>query len=93
MLAARDIALIFLSLEALVMALIPLTLLAALAYGVYRLIPLTRLYLRLALDYAEQLREIVERISESVAAPLIWAYSTVRRLRVMIKKLVPRRSL
>jgi hypothetical protein len=89
---ARDIALIFLSMEALVIALIPLALLSALAYGVYRLIPAVRKYLRLALSYAEQLREAVERFSEAVARPLIWLYSTVRKLSVIIRELVPRRS-
>lgn len=89
---ARDIALIFLSMEALVIALIPLALLSALAYGVYRLILAVRKYLRLALSYAEQLREAVERFSEAVARPLIWLYSTVRKLSVIIRELVPRRS-
>lgn len=92
MTTARDIALIFLSLEALFVALIPLALLAALAYGVYRLIPAARKYLRLALSYAEQARAAVERMSESVAAPLIWVYSTAQSIRVIIKRLIPRRS-
>jgi len=89
---ARDIALIFLSMEALVIALVPLALLSALAYGVYRLIPIVRKYLRLALSYAEQLREAVERFSKAAASPLIWLYSTVRKIHVIIKELVPRRS-
>lgn len=89
---ARDIALVFLSLEALVIALFPLALLSALAYGVYRLIPLTRKYLRAALSYAEQAREAVERFSKAVAQPLIWLYATVRRVHVMIRELLPRRS-
>ncbi len=90
---ARDIALIFLSLEALFISLIPLALLSALAYGVYRLIPLVREYLRLAVSYAEQLREMVERASKAVAAPLIWVYCTMRKLHVMFAELVPRRTL
>lgn len=89
---ARDIALVFLSLEALVIALIPLALLSGLAYGVYRLIPLVRKYLRLAFSYAEQAREAVERFSKAVAQPLIWLYSTVRNVRVIIRELLPRRS-
>ncbi len=89
---ARDIALVFLSLEALIIALIPLALLSALAYGIYRLIPLVRKYLRLAFSYAEQVREAVERFSEAVAQPLIWVYSKVRNVRVIIRGLLPRRT-
>jgi hypothetical protein len=89
---ARDIALVFLSLEALIIALIPLALLSALAYGIYRLIPLVRKYLRLAFSYAEQMREAVERFSEAVAQPLIWVYSKVRNVRVIIRGLLPRRT-
>jgi hypothetical protein len=79
-------------LEALVVSLIPLAFLSALAYGVYRLIPLVREYLRLAVSYAEQLREMVERFSKAVAAPVIWVYATVRKLYVMFQHLLPRRS-
>ncbi|MGC9400256.1 MAG: hypothetical protein ACP5HM_14130 [Anaerolineae bacterium] len=93
MATARDIALIFLSLEALIGALIPLALLSALAYALYRLIPLVRAYLRLALSYAERLREAVDRLSRRVVAPLIWLYCTLRRIQVMFQNLLPGRSL
>ncbi len=72
---ARDIALIFLSLEALVIALIPLVLVSGLAYGIYRLHRLTRTYLQLAQVYAQQANDAVGRASRAVAEPLIRAHA------------------
>lgn len=72
---ARDIALIFLSLEALVIALVPMVLLGGLAYGVYRLIGLTRMGLRKALGYAQQGQLAVERGAQAAAAPLVKVYA------------------
>ncbi|MGC9357985.1 MAG: hypothetical protein ACP5GX_08965 [Anaerolineae bacterium] len=90
--ASRDIALIFLSLEALVAALIPLVFFSALAYGIYRLRLIVREYLRLALDYAEKAREAVEKGSKAVAKPFIWVHSKVRMLQIILQNLIPRRA-
>lgn len=77
---ARDIALIFLSLEALVMAVVPLVLFAGLAYGVYRLQGLVREYLVLAQHYAQIAHEKVEEASRAIAAPLIRAHAIGRMI-------------
>ncbi|MFP4344501.1 MAG: hypothetical protein ACLFU8_07405 [Anaerolineales bacterium] len=89
--AARDIALIFLSLEALVVALVPLVLFAALAYATYRLRLLVREYLRLAFTYVEKGREAVEGFSRSVVKPLIQVQSTWRMVQTILTHLIPRR--
>ena len=88
---ARDIALIFLSLEALVIALVPLAILSALAYGVYRLVGLTRCYLRKAQVLAQQAYEKVESASQAVARPLIRAHAVGSQATTMVKKLTQRR--
>jgi hypothetical protein len=72
---ARDIALIFLSLQALVIALVPLAIVGALAYGVFKLVGLTRRYMRMAHMYAQQAQYAVERASRAVAEPFIKAYA------------------
>ncbi len=81
----RDIALIFLSLEALVMLIVPLTLITGLAYGIYRLRALVRKYLRLAFSYLEQAREAVERASHAIAEPFIRVRSTLRMIQVLFQ--------
>ncbi len=68
---ARDIALVFLSMEALVIALIPLAILSGLAYGIYRLHRLVRDYLRLAQVYAQRANDWVEDVSKQVAEPFV----------------------
>jgi hypothetical protein len=72
---ARDIALIFLSLQAMVIALVPLAIFGALTYGVYKLVGLTRKYLRKAQVFAQQAHYAVERASRAVAAPFIKAHA------------------
>ncbi|MGC9522524.1 MAG: hypothetical protein ACP5HG_11670 [Anaerolineae bacterium] len=72
---ARDIALIFLSLEALVIALIPLAILSGLAYGVYRLHRLVRDYLRLAQVYAQRANDWVKDRSMQIAEPFVRAHA------------------
>jgi hypothetical protein len=72
---ARDIALIFLSLEALVIALVPLAIFGALAYGVYKLIGVTRTYMRKGQVLAQQAHYAVERASRAVAEPFIKAHA------------------
>ncbi len=89
----RDIALIFLSLQALVGTLLLLLLVAAVAYGIYRLRLLVRDYLRLAFGYAEKLREGVERASDAIAAPFIKAYSGWRMFTTIINQLISRRAI
>jgi len=80
---ARDIALIILGLQAMVMVLIPLTLLGGTIYGLYRLQPLLRKYLRLAVTYAEMAQAYVERGSLAIAKPLIRAHTLGRMLTTM----------
>jgi len=87
---ARDIALIFLSLEALVISLIPLLLLSALAYGVYRLQKLAKQYLKLAQVYAQQAYTYVERASRAVVSPLIRVHTQTQMATTIVKKLVSR---
>ncbi len=72
---ARDIALIFLSIQALVISLIPLAIVGALAFGVYKLIGLTRKYLRKAQVIAQQVQYAVERASRAVAEPVVKAHA------------------
>ncbi len=87
----RDIALIFLSLEALVAALVPLAIFALLVYAVHRLRGVVQQYLRLALSYAEKARLAVERASHTVAEPFIQIHSRVRMVQSIIKKIFSRR--
>jgi hypothetical protein len=87
---ARDIALIFLGLEALVIALVPLAILSGLAYGVYRLHRLAREYLRLAQVHAQQAHEAVERISRAVADPVIRVYAVTRGVTTIAERVIRR---
>jgi len=91
MVTPRNIALIFLSLEALAIGLAPLALISALAYGVYRLRQLVRTYWPQALFYVEQGREAVERASQSITRPFIRVYSIFSMVRALFENLVPRR--
>lgn len=88
---ARDIALVFLSLQALVIGLIPFALLAGLAYGVLRLRPLVVMWLRAAFEYAEIAREAVERYSRKIAEPFMRIHSTSRMVSTMFQNLTSRR--
>ena len=72
---ARDIALIFLSLQAMVIALVPLAIFGALAYGAYKLVGLSRKYLRKGQVFAQQAHYAVERASRAVAEPFIKAHA------------------
>ncbi len=87
---ARDIALIFLSLEALVISLVPLAILSALVYGVFRLTQLVRIYLRKAQVLAQEAHDYVTRASEAVAQPLIKVHATGSQARTMVRKLTRR---
>ncbi len=87
---ARDIALVFLSLEALVIALIPLALLSGLAYGVYRLQRIARVYLRKAQVYAQQAHDAVERASQAAARPFMQVHAASARATTIARKLVRR---
>lgn len=87
---ARDIALIFLSLEALVMALIPLVLIGGLAYGVYRLHRLTKVYLQKAQVYAQKANDFVEDASDKIAAPFIKAHAIGSMISTMFNSLLRR---
>lgn len=89
---ARDIALIFLSLEALVIALVPLLLIGALAYGVFRLRKLAKQYLVLAQEYAQKAHAWVERASRSAADPLIKVHTKAQMATTIAKNLTSRRS-
>ncbi len=87
---ARDIALIFLSLEALVIALVPLVIFSGLAYGVYRLHRLAKTYLQKAQGYAQQAQDTVERASQAVARPMIRAHAAGSQATAMVRKLTRR---
>lgn len=89
---ARDIALIFLSLEALVILVIPLAFLGGLIYGVHRLRPLVKKGLRTALSYAKKAHAAVEQASLKVAAPFLWLYSNYKFITTIIQQLTSRRS-
>ena len=89
---ARDIALIFLSLEALVVSLIPLLLLSALAYGVYRLQKIAKQYLKLGQVYAQKAHAYVEQASRKVVDPFIRVHTKTHAATTIVKKLVSRRS-
>ena len=93
---ARDIALIFLSIEALVAAVVPLALLAGLAYGVYWVRGKVTAGLRIAQNYARQGHVVVEKAAFAIAKPLISLYATVRMVETIINRIfqmVSRRSL
>ncbi|MEA3309234.1 MAG: hypothetical protein U9Q70_06965 [Chloroflexota bacterium] len=90
---ARNIALIFLSLDVLIVALFPLALLVALSYGIHRLRPLVKVGLQQALGYAEKARVAVEKISLKIVAPFIWLYSKYQLVETITHHLIPRRSI
>jgi hypothetical protein len=73
---ARDIALIILCLEALIAGIVPLILLAGLAYGTYWLRGKVVLGLQKAFEYAELARLKVETVMNAIANPFIRAYAT-----------------
>ncbi len=87
----RDIALIILSLQALVMALVPLALFGGIAYGIHRLRPLVRHYLRLAFSYAELVRARVDSAAHQAASPFIRVHSTVRMTQRILQQLTARK--
>ncbi len=89
---ARDIALIFLSIQGLVMALIPLALICGLAYGIYRLRLLAEEYLKLAHGYAQIAHDYVERASSAIARPLIDIHAKSCMVTTIVTKLVSRRA-
>jgi hypothetical protein len=83
---ARDIALIFLSLEALIIAFIPMVLIAGLAYGVFRLHRWTRTSLQLAQGYVQRAYDVVDEWSEKIAMPFIAIHMAASRVNAMLKK-------
>ncbi|MBN1486564.1 MAG: hypothetical protein JW981_02915 [Anaerolineae bacterium] len=88
----RDIALIFLCLQALVMGIVPLALVGGIAYGFYRLRGLAQTGLRYAFEYAELVREKVEQASYAVAKPFIQVNETFEMVTTISKKLFLRRK-
>jgi hypothetical protein len=84
---ARDIALVFISLEALVIVLIPLLLIGALAYGVYRLRLLVREYLRVALGYAQQVNDTVNASAKSITDRFISIHTGAAKVSGMLNRL------
>ena len=87
---ARDIALVFLSLEALVMALVPLAIVSGLAYGIYRLHRLARVYLRKGQVAMQRVNDTVNRASDRLTRPLIDGYAASSRVTATLKKLTGR---
>ena len=84
---ARDIALFFLSLEALIIVLIPLLLISALAYGVYRLRLLIREYLQIALVYAQQANDAVNEVAKSITDSFIRIHTGAAKVSGMLNRL------
>ena len=84
---ARDIALVFLGLEALIIVLIPLILIAALAYGVYRLRLLVREYLRIAVGYAQQANDSVNEVAKSITDRFINIHTGATKLSSILNRL------
>jgi hypothetical protein len=84
---ARDIALIFLSLEALVIAFIPMVLIAGLAYGVFRLHRWTRASLQLVQGYVQRAHDIVDEWSVKIARPFIAIHTASSRVSAMMEKM------
>jgi hypothetical protein len=84
---ARDIALIFLSLEALIGVLIPLLLIGALAYGVYRLRRLVKEYLQIAVGYAQIANDRVNQVAKSITDPFIKIHTGFAKVSGMLKRL------
>ena len=80
---ARDIALIFLSLEALVIAFIPMVLIAGLAYGVFRLHRWVRTSLQLAQGYVQKANDFVDEWTTKIAEPFIAIHMAASRIRAM----------
>jgi hypothetical protein len=87
---ARDIALIILCLEALIAGIVPLILLAGLAYGVYWVRGKVELGLQKAFEYAELARLKVEDLMTAMANPLIHAYATAEMIKSICKNLYHR---
>lgn len=83
---ARDIALIFLSLEALVIAFIPMVLIAGLAYGVFRLHRWARTSLQLAQVYVQKASDFVDEWAVKIAEPFIAIHMTATRIGAMFEK-------
>ena len=73
------------------MALLPLLLVSALAYGIYRLRKLAKEYLIVAQGYAQKVQAWVERVSKSAANPLIQVHTKTHMVTTMIKNLTSRR--
>lgn len=84
---ARDIALIFLSIQALVISLIPLVLIGGLAYGIYRLNGWVRTYLQKAQVYVQMGHDWVERTTDAIAAPMIKVEATASAATTMFHTL------
>ncbi len=84
---ARDIALIVLGIQALAVALIGFILLAALAYGLYRLKLWLRDALRQLTAYARLGHRYVEQFSRKLAAPFIAAESKVAQGQAIMRAL------
>ena len=85
---ARDIALVFISLEALIIVLIPLLLVGALAYGFYRLRFYVRQYLRLAVGYAQQANDAVNEVAGKITTPFINIHAGTAKVTGMAKRLI-----
>jgi hypothetical protein len=83
---ARDIALVFLSLEALIIVIIPLILIAALVYGVYRLRLLVREYLRIAVKYAQKANDAVKTYSTLITDRFISVHTGAAKVSGMLNR-------
>ncbi len=80
---ARDIALVFLAIEALLIGTIPFLLIAAMAYGVHRLRRWMLDALRRLAKVLSSLQVKVEGVASKIVAPLIAVRSRWHQLTVM----------
>ncbi len=76
----RDISLIFLIVQALLLSLVPLAIVGGMAYGMYRLHAVVRRLFARVRSIVAIVHMQVERASATVAAPLISAHAMAARV-------------
>lgn len=85
---SRDIALIFISIQGFIMALVPLALVGGLAYGIFRLHRWLRPALQQAQVFMQQVNDKVREVSQNISAPMITARSKERMVTTIFDKLI-----
>ncbi len=85
---ARDIALVFLAVQALAAALVPLAFIVALAYGMFRLIPAVRRFLLRAQQSVFHVYEVVDDVANKAVSPLIALHASVAWIASMTTRIL-----